>query len=657
MAGSDKKEQQLQSKESADGGVEPLKVQEPDVSHIVMSGDSSGLIPRARLNTDQTLTISTWSGSLPGSPAFSDEFRLQIARRGSNEWTTIGPTNTYVGGDPWVALNFTLPSSFMLDSANEGAFDLRYLHTNYLGVDDQSDSVPIHIDKVPPNGAFPPAKMEFAVTPPITDTTFGANDYLEATIPGWTGDANDVQVAFVWLKGKLPDRPEDIELIGPQPIVANGKVRIPKDKFIEAGDGECCGGYVLIDKAGNISALSLYELMSVALGAPPDTPMPAPRATDATGGDLLRSDIVDGGVIVTFGRIKNGKATDEIAVKWGSREVDRRIPVGDNPVSFGFFVPWAHIRREYGSNTGVVDTDLQYIVYRGLEPYTSYIATVKCRLSNPGPDNPNPGPGNPGLKPVTVVGQSGNDNKLVEGDEDEDVFAKIVLVAPLAKGDTYEVKWNGESIGAPYVVDNTVDKPGDVIEIALDWNVIRRQGPSANMPVWYELTNDDHANPQEPDPRTSVDISFLVIKLPEAKALHTNTGGILTCNSLRWNAANTTYGVEFLIPPSDQLKAGDTVEVEWKAFKDMDDPEELPGAGKKATFTDISESQATNGIVWLVEPYLTHILPIWIKDTPVGVCEVSYTIVGKPASAPVTSTLIGLSQGETSCNVPPPRNP
>jgi hypothetical protein len=41
---------------------------------------------------------------------------------------------------------------------------------------------------------------------------------------------------------------------------------MPKDKFIAAGDGLCCGGYVLIDKAGNISALSLYELMSVALG-------------------------------------------------------------------------------------------------------------------------------------------------------------------------------------------------------------------------------------------------------------------------------------------------------------------------------------------------------------------------------------------------------
>lgn len=658
MAGSDKKEQQLESKESASGGAEPLKVQDPDVSHIVLAGAPLGLIPRASLDTDQEIRIGTWGGSLPTNPIFSEKFMLQIARRGSSEWTTIGPTHTYVGGSTWVPLIFTLPSSFMLDTENEGAFDLRYMHTNYLDVDDYSERVPIHIDKVPPNGALPPARMGFTVTPPIKDTTFGTDDYLEATIPSWTGDVADVQVAFAWLKGQLPDDPEKIEFMGPLPIIANGKVRIPKDKFIEAGDGECCGGYVLIDKAGNISALSLYELMSVALGPLPPVPLsPAPIATDATGGELLRSDIVDGGVIVTFARITNGKSTDDIAMRWGGREVDRRIPVDDNPAVFSFFVPWSHIRREYGASKGVVDTDLQFIVYRGVEAFESVIATVKCNFSHTGPENPNPGPGNPNLKPVTVVGKSGVDNKLVAGDEDEEVKAYVELVSPLNDGDTLQAFWNETPIGAPYIVDVTKDSPGDVVEIPLDWDVIRREGPSATMPVWYVLTNEDHENPQEPDPRTSVDVSFLVIKLPAAQALYTTPGGILSCNSLRWNATSTTFGIEFLIPPSEQLKAGVTVEVEWKAFKDMDNPEELPGAYKKTTFTDISESQATNGIVWMVEPYATHILPTWSKDTPVGVCEVTYTIVGKPASAPTTSTLIGMSQGEGSCNLPRPPNP
>lgn len=257
MAGSDKKEQQFAAREATSGGAAPLEVQSPDVSHIVMAGNPVGLIPRASLDTDQTITIQVWDGPLPTRPTQTDRFKLEIARRGSNEWTLISPELTYKGGDTWVPLVFTLPSAFMLNPDNEGAFDLRYWHMSYLDVPDQSLPVPIHIDKVPPNGSIPPAKMGYTFTTPITDLTFGTDDFLEFTIPGWTGDSADVKVAFGWLKGELPDDPADIDLIGPQAIVANGKVRIPKDKFITAGDGACCGGYVLIDKTGNISPLSL----------------------------------------------------------------------------------------------------------------------------------------------------------------------------------------------------------------------------------------------------------------------------------------------------------------------------------------------------------------------------------------------------------------
>ncbi|WP_236710384.1 hypothetical protein [Pseudomonas sp. RIT-PI-q] len=294
LAGSDKKEQKFASSESTSGAAELLVVQDPDVSGFVMAGNPIGLIPRVKLDTDQKTTITAWNGSLPPNGR-TDTIRLQIARGGSSEWTTL-KEHTFTNAT-WVPLNFTIPSTFFLNTENEGPFDLRYLHENYLGTPDESGRVRIHIDKVPPNGAIPPTKMVFTVTPPITDTTFGTDDFLEAAIPGWTGDAADVQVAFGWRKGELPEDPADIVLIGPQAISANGKVRIPKAAFAREGDGLCCAGYVLLDKAGNISALSLYELMSVALGLLPPVPLtPAPHATDATGGELLRSDIIDSGV-------------------------------------------------------------------------------------------------------------------------------------------------------------------------------------------------------------------------------------------------------------------------------------------------------------------------------------------------------------------------
>jgi hypothetical protein len=390
MAGSDKKERKLASGEPTFGGTQPLVVQDPDVSHFVMTGNPTGLIPRAALNADQKTTITAWNGALPPNGR-TDTVRLQITRWGSNEWTTLPPEQSFTGGDTWVPLVFTILSTFFLKTENEGAFDLRYEHENYLGVTDYSGRVPIHIDKVPPNGATPPAKMVFAVTAPITDATFGTNDFLEATIPMWTGDLLDAQVAFGWLKGELPEDPGDIDLIGPESIAPGEKVRIPKDKFIAAGDGLCCGGYVLIDKAGNISALSLYELMSVALGPLPPKPLPKPTAADPTGGELLREDIVNGGVLVNVPHVTNGKSTDTLVIKWKDQELKPGTPVGANPANgIDIFVPWDMILSAYGSATGIVDIPLSYTVLRGVEPFASDIETVKCNLSVAGPDNPTP---------------------------------------------------------------------------------------------------------------------------------------------------------------------------------------------------------------------------------------------------------------------------
>lgn len=343
MAGSDKKEQQAGVEKS--GGAQPLLVQDPDVAHFVLAGLPNGLIPRAKLNADQTTTITTWP--LLPDPGDTELFRLQIARAGSTEWTLL-QEHSFTGGDAWTPLNFTIPSTFFLNTENEGPFDLRYEHENFVGTIDQSNPVRIHIDKVPPNGAIPPNKMVFNITPPITDATFGTNVFLEAAIPGWTGDQADVQVAFGWLKGELPEDPAQIDLIGPEAIVANGKVRIPKDKFTAAGDGMCCGGYVLIDKAGNISALSRYELMSVALGPLPAPLLDKPSVTDATGGELLRSDIVDAGVIVNVPQVINGKSTDTIVILWGGQRLVPGTPVGANPSNgINIFVPWDMILEEY----------------------------------------------------------------------------------------------------------------------------------------------------------------------------------------------------------------------------------------------------------------------------------------------------------------------
>ncbi|VVQ08867.1 hypothetical protein PS914_04922 [Pseudomonas fluorescens] len=661
MTGSDKKEQKLASNEFASGGAAPLLVQDPDVSAFVIKDDPLGLIPRAKLDTDQKTTIATWDGSLPTNPARTEYFRLQVARAGSNEWTLL-QEHPYVGraNPTWTPLDFIIPKEFFLKAENEGAFELRYEHENQLTAKDWSNRVPICIDKIPPNLGKNPKHMVFTVKPPIIDTSFGVNDYLEATIPLWDGDILDVQMSYGWMKDELPEKPEDMEVIeGPIPVSPGQKVRIPKAKIIDKGDGLRCGGYLLVDKAGN-AILSRYELMSVALGPWPSPTPDKPKVTDDTGGELIRSDIVDGGVMVNIPFITNGKSTDNIVLHWGIEKLEP-IPVGGNPpAGNNIFVPWETIWKVYGTNTeGVVDTNVSYTVFRGVEPFPSAVEIVKCNLSAPGPVNPlpDPEPGNPGLKKVTITGPSAKPDELIAADEDQEVVATIELVDPLKDKDTYQVMWNGTPIGAPYVIDITRDTTAKPIEIKLlDWDIIREAGPSLTMPVWYQLTNAAHENPEEPKDRSSVKIDFLIMKLPDAEPLWTNPQGILWCDSLRWHLTEDTFGVEYKIPPSKHMDEDDEVTVTWRAYKDFDDPKEETDAMKEETIT-VSKEQAEFGITWLIEPYAKHILPTYSKEAPIGKGEVTYTIKGKPVSSMPTNTEVGMFVGEGTCNVPPPGKP
>ena len=252
-----------------------------------------------------------------------------------------------------------------------------------------------------------------------------------------------------------------------------------------------------------------------------------------------------------------------------------------------------------------------------------------------------------------MAGSDKKEQKLASRESISGGAVPLAVQDPVVNGDSYQVMWNGTPIGTPYVIDVANDTAGDTIEISLDWDDIRLHGPSAAMPVWYELSNPAHANPQEPNPRTAVKIDFLVLKLPDAVPRHVNTNGWLTCNSLRWSADTTpVLGIEYLIPPNPHMKRGDTVEVEFDGYTDFANPVLVPGSNIKLTFTNISEAQEREGIVCHFGPYATKLLPIWSKAVPLAKGEVKYAVSGKPAASTPTNTRVFLSQGEGSCEMP-----
>ncbi|MCU1728485.1 hypothetical protein NTD86_15980 [Pseudomonas sp. 7P_10.2_Bac1] len=626
----------------------------PDLSSLTMPGNPPGLLARASLDSGITIEIPEWS-QLPEGDDELEFVRLQIARSDSAEWKQVGEA-IYTHGTSTFPLYITLPADFLLDASNEGPFAIRYEHENWTQTIVRSSSVPIVIDKIPPNFPNAPGPMTFDFgIGPIYDTTLDGLTEIEGTIPTWTGAAEGDQIAFTWVVDKLPDDPNDIVPIDVVPGT-DGKVRIPVDVIKALPDGRYCGGYTIWDKAGNRSAVSLYDLIPVALGDLPVTPLATPTVPEASDGTINRADAI-AGVHVEFPHITNGKETDEIEITWGTKPLGYRTSVGPNPATFSLPVPAVRMKQEYGASTGEVMTDVLYTVYRGSVAFASGKTEVPVDFSMTGPTNPDwPNPVNPTLLFPDVYGKSGVKNELVDTDENEPINARITLVAPLADGDAYQVLWNGRPIGAPYVIDTTNDSVGDTIEIPLDWDVIRAEGNSPVMPVHFNLSNPGFPHNDQESGRSKVKIEFLTITLPIAepqKVVGTVTKR-LACNSLFFEDGKV--GFKYLIPPSDYLREGMTVDVEWKAYTTYNSPVEVPAAGKKMTLGPISKQEETNGVLWLIEPFDTHLLPTWGgRNNQTGKGEVIYTLVvgGDPVSSLPSDTQVVVSAGTGTCDLTP----
>ncbi|CAI8908691.1 BIG2 domain-containing protein [Pseudomonas sp. IT-P258] len=631
----------------------PLEFVKPDVSTVTLPGNPPGLFPRASLDAGILLQVTAWATLPPDGE--TETVTLQIARVGSDEYEDVASVN-YTEGTSSFPLPITLPADFLLKDENEGAFKIRYQHVNWVGTPAESEDVPVFIDKTPPNGTAAPGKITFSITPPFTENNLAGLTDVDGTIPTWTGAAEGDQVAFAWMKDRLPEDPDLIVPIGVVELGADRKVKFPVALIRSLGDGGFCGGYTIFDKAGNRSRISLYDLIPVALGTLPPLPYPAPSVPEAVPkGYVDRNDALQG-VHVEFPSILHAKSTDEVEIIWDGVALAYRTPIGSNPgstISIG--VNWEHMRDRYGAATGAVSTPIAYKLYRGILELGGESGTVMVNFETTGPGNPDPWPGNPLLLPLDVFGKSNVANKLVASDEDELIEAVIELVAPIADDDEYQVLWNGVPIGAPYVIDTTSDNAGDEIPIELDWDVIRRQGNNAKMPVTYSLSNPAIANPQGPKNPTEVEIEFLTVDLPvaEPQNLVGTTTKRLTCLSLHTEAGK--MGFQYRIPPSDYLKAGMMVEVEWKAYTTYASPVPVTAAGKRATLGPVTADQEVNGLMWLIEPYDTHLLPTWGGPTDQeGKGEVIYTLEvdGVAVPSPASDTRVVLSAGSGTCLIP-----
>ena len=225
-----------------------VSVKDPVVRGVI-AGNPAGLLERKLLDKGIEVEIPDWGQQPP--PNEADKISLRIARVGSSDYVDL-KTETYpspITGFPQI---ITIPSDFLLDTTNEGPFELWYVHFNYVETETASSRVPIVIDKIPPNFPDVPGKVTFGFGGgPIFDTTLNGLTDIEGTVPSWTGAAEGDQIAFTWLPDKLPEDPENIDPIDVVPGT-DGKVKIPVATIKALPDGRYCCGYTLICKSLNL---------------------------------------------------------------------------------------------------------------------------------------------------------------------------------------------------------------------------------------------------------------------------------------------------------------------------------------------------------------------------------------------------------------------
>ncbi|EKT4457982.1 hypothetical protein QEM35_003796 [Pseudomonas putida] len=512
-------------------------------------------------------------------------------------------------------------------------------------------------DRVPPYGQALPAPFT-----PIADVTDANIDSVDLAFPEYDDYKAGDTVHVYWLKS-VPDVPSEFKPVVSVPVQAPPQaLRVPKKAIEDMGDGGVYALYLLVDKAGNISKLSQYLPVGVAIGPLP-TGLQDPVVPLAPSGDgLIDQEDVFTGVSVQIPEFSNFKPTDELEVTWGTLKLGWQ-PIGNAP-RFPLVVNLTSLQvwEQYGSSSsGDVQTPVSYELRRGAVSAGSKSIDVNVNLERIGPVDPNPdpewpGPVNPKLGPVTVTGAiSGKANELTPADETHPASLTFLLDAAFKEGDNITFYWGGQHIAdADYPVEN--GDPGSNITCEIPWEYIEA-GKNGTVPVHYEITRTGIPN-KTASPSTDVLVNAIVLR-PEAPAfLGGNTEapvGWLGCKSLfdPNDPTDTVPSIRVQVPDLAQygLTESDTVTMHWTAVHGYSGDTKIPGIDKTE---DIALTGGKlNGFVWRIEPYDKHILPIPNYSTTIregrGRVTYSFTLEGKPYTSLTLEQIVSMHQLGAAC--------
>ncbi|MCE5979898.1 hypothetical protein [Pseudomonas sp. JR33AA] len=585
-------------------GIDPRLLADPDgtVFSAVLTEASKSL----------AITIKAWPllGSTP--PGYFDI--LEIYHASENGTQTLLSSDEYTGSDvDSFPLTVTITKEH-IESWVDGSQNFSYKVLRFNGSPaTESETLSLIFDRVPPYGNAVPLAMP-ALGYDVTD---GNSDNVTVTLPEYDTHAAGDKVHVYWLN-HVPDDPGSVAPVVTDTVDTLPKpLTVPKAAIEAVGDGGVYVLYVLVDKAGNISRLSMPLPVGVAIGPLPDglqDPV-VPLADD----DLIDQEDAWTGVVVQVPSFGNWKPTDWVQVTWGTLALGWR-EVGNAPkFPLEFTLSGAQLWGQYGAaSTGEKVTNVSYALRRGTVPQGTRAIDVNVNLEVVGPVDPGtdpewPDPVNPRLAKAEVYGESNNKNKLLPADEGKDAVVKVVVDATLKEDDVISFYWEGVHITE---ADHTVKtlEIGNEIEENIPWAYIEARN-NGSIPLHYVVERPNVPNRAKSTP-TIIEVKAIVLRPDAPEFLGGNTNapvGWLTCNALYddENPSPLDPAIRVLVKDLRRygLKAGDTVTFHWYAVHGFAGEEKIDDTvfddPVKLSETDLDE------LVWRVQPYTEYILPIF----------------------------------------------
>ncbi|WP_160286293.1 hypothetical protein [Pseudomonas knackmussii] len=590
---------------------------EPDLeAPEVPDALADGLLTADVLDADLRVNIPFWGRVFPDDHLYV-------------YWDVESPSGVYdlvidTQTEADFPLPVTIPNTYLL---GDGAHQIFYKVIAASGTERLSFATLVLIDKTPPNHGAPPDAPLFPTEVDeggLTGEYLAANgDQVMVTIPPYAGMEKDQRVTLVWSQDiRLPD------VAVTDADVAANKVEIPVsgDTVRQAGEGQQPVFYYLTSRAGFSGPDSLQATVDVLL-----KPLPAnlkapkvPLAEDA--GTLIDTEDLYAGVTIEVDAYDNAQLGDLVVASWGSTSLSPSIVFPSNfPVQVA--VPASTIKQE-----GDTAIDVSYQVIRRTHAVQAPSITVNVNTDSPGPEDPDPvTPENPLLAPPTVQGGSGSINELAPDDRDKPALVTIAVYAEAKAGEVLKLYWgprpNAILVTTYTVTDADLSLP-NFAPFSVETIMVNQTPNDPQWPVFYELSNaTDPANPVL-SPSQPVNVHMNQPGGPdglgEAEYVDKNTQGWLIRAVLEEQG-----GARVLVPPYENMRAGDKVGLDWIAYSTMNAAAgtEIPESAYTALEQTVGDPELANGVSFLVpyDPYI-NVIAVANPTQLVGAGQVIYHV-------------------------------